>query len=111
MAERAVGRAAATRVKRACRACLSPRMETKPIMKRVSAVMLLSLAAAGCAQSRSALTKQDARAPDPVAVKPVPSLHDTINSGMGNPAVVRTAIKDPENPHWSGRAQIGRAHV
>jgi parvulin-like peptidyl-prolyl isomerase len=79
-------------------------METKPIMKRVLVVTFLSLAATGCAQSSSALTKQDPRAPDPVAVKPVPSLHDTINLGLGNPAVVKTAIKDPSSPQWAGRA-------
>jgi parvulin-like peptidyl-prolyl isomerase len=84
-------------------------METKPIMKRVFVVSLLSLAAAGCTQSRSALSKQDARAPDPVAVTPVPSLHDTINSGMGNPAIVRTAIKDPSSPQWAGRAPANPA--
>ena len=79
-------------------------METKPIMKRVFVVTLLSLSAAGCAQSRSALSGQDPRAPDPVAVTPLPSLHDTINSGLGNPAIVRSAIKDPDSPQWSGRA-------
>jgi parvulin-like peptidyl-prolyl isomerase len=109
MARRAVGRATGLRSERACRGCPSPRMETKPIMKRAFVVTLLSLAAAGCAQSRSALSSPDARAPDPVAVQPVPSLHDTINSGMGNPAIVRTAIKDPDSPHWSGRAPANPA--
>ena len=95
----------------ACRGRSSPRMETKPIMKRVLVVTLLSLGAAGCAQSRSALSQQDppgstaARSKlGPVAVNPVPSLDETVNRGFGNSAVVRSAIKDPDNPRWSGRA-------
>ena len=80
-------------------------------MKRVLVVTLLSLGAAGCAQSRSALSQQDppgstaARSKlGPVAVNPVPSLDDTVNRGLGNSAVVRSAIKDPDDPRWSGRA-------
>jgi parvulin-like peptidyl-prolyl isomerase len=86
-------------------------METKPIMKRVIVVTLLSLGAAGCAQSRSALSQQDppgstaARSKlGPVAVNPVPSLDQTVNRGLGNSAVVRSAIKDPDDPRWTGRA-------
>ena len=82
----------------------SPRMETKPIMRRVFVVSLLSLAAAGCAQSRSTLAKQDPSAAEPVSIKPVPSLTETVNRGMGNQAVVRSALKDPDDPRWSGRA-------
>ncbi len=80
-------------------------------MKRVLVVTLLSLGAAGCAQSRSALSQQDPPGSTtaksklgPVAVNPVPSLYDTVNRSMGNSAVVRSAIKDPDDPRWSGRA-------
>ena len=62
MARRAVGRAKFLRFKCACRGRPSPRMETKPIMKRVLVVTLLSLAVAGCAQSRSALSSKTRRA-------------------------------------------------
>ena len=73
-------------------------------MRRMFVVTLLSLGAAGCAQSRSALSPPDKAAPPPVAVRPVPSLDDTVNRGLGNSAVIRTAIKDPDDPRWSGRA-------
>jgi len=100
----AVGRGTRSRLKRASRGRPSPRMETKPIMKRVFVVTLLSFAATGCAQSRSALSKQDSPALAPVAATSVPPLSDTINLGMGNPAVVRMAIKDPDNSQWAGVA-------
>ena len=45
--------------------------------------------------SRARLSRSRTARADPVAVKPVPSLHDTINSGLGNPAIVSSAIKDP----------------
>ncbi len=109
MAGTAVGRGIKLRARRACRGRPSPRMETKPIMKRVFVVSFLSLAAAGCAESRSVLSKQDSPSPGPVAVTPVPSLYDTVNQGMGNPAIVRSAIKDPDNPQWSGRASVAAA--
>ena len=78
-------------------------------MKRVFVVTLLSLAAAGCAQTRSALSKQDPPAPAPVAATSVPPLSDTINRRMGNSAVVRTAIKDPDSSQWAGRAPVTAA--
>ena len=77
-------------------------------MKRVLVVTWLSLATAGCAQSRSALSKQDSPAPSPVAATPVPSVYDTINT-PGNPAIVRTAIKDPDDPRWKGQAASSAA--
>ncbi len=84
-------------------------METKPIMKRVFVVTLLSFAATGCAQSRSALSKQDSPAQAPVAATSVPPLSDTINRGMGSPAVVKTAIKDPDSSQWAGVAPVTAA--
>src|SRR5262249_10770336 len=83
-------------------------METEAIMKRVFVASLLSLAIAGCAQSRSVLSEGDSakgsRGVGPVAVTPVPSLYDTVNSGMGGSSVARTAMSKPHDPHWSGRA-------
>ena len=83
-------------------------------MKRLFVTSMLSLALAGCAQSRSALSKADgappgAAKPPPVAVTPVPSIYDSVNQGMGGPALARTALKDPANPQWSGRAQVASA--
>jgi len=67
---------------------------------------MLSLALAGCAQSRSAISKRDEKPPDPVAVTPVPSVYDTINRGMGGPALARSAMKNPNDPMWAGRDQV-----
>jgi len=80
-------------------------------MKRLFVASLLSLATAGCAQSRSALSNGDGAPPGPakpgpVAVAPVPSVYDTINPGLGGPALARTAMKDPNDPQWSGRARV-----
>jgi len=74
-------------------------------MKRLWVVSMLSLALAGCAQSRSAISKQDAKPPDPVGLTPVPSVYDTINRGMGGPSIARSAIKNPNEPMWAGRDQ------
>jgi len=84
-------------------------METNAIMKRLFVASLMSLAIAGCAQSRSALSKGDSAlpgpaAPGPVAVTPIPSIYDTVNPGMGGPALARTAMANPNDPRWSGRA-------
>jgi peptidyl-prolyl cis-trans isomerase SurA len=76
------------------------------IMKRLWVVSMLSLALAGCAQSRSAISKRDEKPPDPVALTPVPPVYDTINRGMGGPAVARTAMKNPNDPKWNGRDQV-----
>jgi len=83
-------------------------------MKRLFVASMLSLALAGCAQSRSALSKADAAPPGaaatpPVAITPVPSIYDSVNQGMGGPALARTAMKDPANPQWSGRAPVASA--
>ncbi|MFI5455141.1 MAG: peptidylprolyl isomerase [Isosphaerales bacterium] len=80
-------------------------------MKRQFVASLLSLAMAGCAQSRSALSKGDSTTPGPappgpVAVTPVPSIYDTVNQGQGGPAIARTALTGPANPQWSGRAPM-----
>ncbi len=66
---------------------------------------MLCLAMAGCAQSRSALTKEDSKA-NPVAIAPVPSVYDTVNHGMGGKALSQTAMANPDDPRWSGQAQV-----
>jgi len=66
---------------------------------------ILCLAMAGCAQSRPALTKEDSKA-NPVAINPVPSLYETVNHGMGGKALAQTAMANPDDPHWAGRAQV-----
>ncbi len=58
-------------------------------MKREFVASMLSLALAGCAQSRSTLSKADAPAQEPVAMTPVPSLYDSVNRGMGGDALRR----------------------
>ena len=73
-------------------------MEANPIMKRQLVASMLSLAIAGCAQSR--VNQQS-----PVAMTPVPSVYDTVNRGMGGDALAKTAMSDPADPQWSGRAQ------
>ncbi len=77
---------------------ISPRMEMISIMRRRIAVGMLGLAMAGCAQSRSVLPAKA----KPVGVEPVPTLSDTINRGMGDPAIQRAALPDPTSPNWSG---------
>lgn len=72
-------------------------------MKRRMAVGLLGLALVGCAQSKPLLTKADKPAPAPVAITPVPSIHDTINRGLGGSALAATTLPDPTNPRWAGR--------
>jgi parvulin-like peptidyl-prolyl isomerase len=76
------------------------------IMNRLWVVSMLSLAMAGCAQSRSAISKRDEKPPEPVALTPIPPVYDTINRGMGGPAVARTAMKKPDDPMWNGRDQV-----
>ncbi len=74
-------------------------------MKRLLVLSMLSLALAGCAQSKGAMSRGASYPPSPVAVTPVPSIYDTINPGMGGKAVAQTAIKNPDDPQWAGRAQ------
>jgi peptidyl-prolyl cis-trans isomerase SurA len=73
-------------------------------MKRLLVVSMLSLAMAGCAQSKGALSRGASYPPSPVAITPVPSVYDTVNQGMGGKAVAQTAIANPDDPHWAGRA-------
>ena len=44
--------------------------------------------------------------PEPVAIKPIPSIYDTVNRGLGGQAIARTTMKDPNSPTWDGRAQL-----
>ena len=74
-------------------------------MKRLLVLSTLSLALAGCAQSKGALSRGASYPPSPVAVTPVPSVYDTINAGLGGKAVAQTALKNPDDPQWAGRAQ------
>jgi parvulin-like peptidyl-prolyl isomerase len=69
---------------------------------------ILCLAMAGCAQSRLAVTKEkeDSIRPNPVALKPVPSVYDTVNLGMGGKAVSQTAMANPDDPLWAGQAKV-----
>jgi len=78
-------------------------------MKRLFVVSMLSLALAGCAQSRGAVSRGASSPPSPLAVTPVPSIYDTVNQGVGGPAIAKTAIGNPDDPHWSGRAQVSVA--
>ena len=64
---------------------------------------------AGCAQSKGALSRGASYPPSPVAITPVPSIYDTINQGMGGKALAQTAIKNPDDPQWAGRAQASVA--
>jgi peptidyl-prolyl cis-trans isomerase SurA len=80
-------------------------MEIFSIMKRVMLAGMLGLAVSGCAQSRSKMP-----ASQPVGMDPVPSIHDTINRGTGDRALQQSALRDPEDPRWSGRpATAGQA--
>ena len=104
MAGMAVGRETSVESSPASRGRSSPRRETSSIMRRLFVASMFSLSVAGCAQSRSALT--DGTSPKaPVAITPVPSPYDNINTGVGGPASARMAIKDPDSPQWYGRAQ------
>src|SRR5579875_841389 len=75
-------------------------------MKRQFVAGAMGLALAGCAHLRG----DDPKGPNPanpvgpVGMKPVPSLHDTINRGTGGAALARTALGDPKDPRWSGHA-------
>jgi parvulin-like peptidyl-prolyl isomerase len=84
-------------------------MEANQIMKRLLVVSMLSLALAGCAQSKGALSRGASYPPSPVAIAPVPSIYDTINQGTGGKALAQTAINNPEDPQWAGRTQVSQA--
>ena len=62
-------------------------------MKRLLVVSMLSLALAGCAQSKGALSRGASYPPSPVALTPVPSVYDTVNQGVGGKALAQTAPK------------------
>ncbi|QEH33511.1 peptidylprolyl isomerase [Aquisphaera giovannonii] len=79
-------------------------------MKLRIAFGMLGLALAGCAQSRSSLPSPPGAA-GPIGVEPIPVLNDTINRGMGDRAVQRTALGDPNSPRWSGSFVPERAGV
>jgi peptidyl-prolyl cis-trans isomerase SurA len=78
-------------------------------MKRLFVLSMFSLALAGCAQSKGALSRGASYPPSPVAVTPVPSIYDTINAGMGGKALAKTALQDPDELQWAGRAQMSVA--
>jgi peptidyl-prolyl cis-trans isomerase SurA len=84
-------------------------MEANQIMKRLFVLSALSLALAGCAQSKGALSRGASYPPSPVAITPVPSVYDTINEGMGGKALAQTALPNPNDPHWAGQHQISVA--
>jgi peptidyl-prolyl cis-trans isomerase SurA len=76
------------------------------MIKRQFIAGVMGLALAGCAHSRSEVTKgPDGTNPvGPVGLKPVPSLSDTINQGTGNAAMAQSALGDPSDPRWKGVA-------
>src|SRR5262245_10513259 len=75
-------------------------------MKRQIVAGVMGLALAGCAHSRMDGPKSAGAANPvgPVGMSPVPSLHDTINRGTGNPALAQSALGAPRDPRWSGNA-------
>ncbi len=75
-------------------------------MKRKFIAGVMGLALAGCAHSRSDVAKgpNKANPNGPVGMTPVPSLDQTINHGTGGDALAQTALGDPKDPRWSGRA-------
>ncbi len=73
-------------------------------MRRRMAVGLCCLSLVGCAQSKPLLTKQDKAAPEPVAITPVPSIHDTINRGLGGTSLAAKVLPDPKSERWAGMA-------
>ena len=73
-------------------------------MKRKIIAGMLGLAVAGCAHSRSEIPKETKRPLGPVGITPVPPIDQTINRGVGNPAVSQATLRDAEDSRWSGRA-------
>ena len=79
-------------------------------MKRLLVVSMLSLALAGCAQSKGALSQGALlSAQSGGDAKPVPSIYDTINQGVGGKALAQTAMENPDDPQWAGRFQVSTA--
>ena len=87
----------------------APRMEANRTMIRLLAVSMLSLALAGCAQSKGALSRGASYPPSPVAITPVPSIYDTINPGVGGKALAQSAMKHSDDPQWTGQTQVSVA--
>ncbi len=79
-------------------------METKVTMKRHVTAGLVCLSLAGCAHTQQSVAKRDGEPPHPVAITPVPSVHDTINRGLGGNRLAATTMQDPSDPRWNGRA-------
>ena len=75
-------------------------------MKRQFIAGVMGLALAGCAHSRSEVPKGPGTGNPvgPVGMQPVPSIHDSVNRGTGNAAMAQSALGDPNDPRWSGRA-------
>ncbi len=74
-------------------------------MKRTLIAGMLGLAVAGCAHSRSDVSKETPRNLNgPVGMTPIPPLKETINRGLGDQASAKAALRDPEDARWSGQA-------
>src|SRR5262249_50561645 len=75
-------------------------------MKRPFIAGVMGLAIAGCAHSRSELAKgpEGTNPVGPVGLTPAPSLRDTINRGVGDPALAQSALGDPYDSRWAGVA-------
>ena len=73
-------------------------------MKRKLIAGMLGLAVAGCADLRSEIPKETKRPLGPVGITPIPPIDQTVNRGIGHPAVSQSTLRDPEDPRWSGRA-------
>lgn len=74
-------------------------METDFAMKERIAIGMLGLALAGCTHSRSASPV----ASRPVGMDPIPSIHDSINRGMGDASLQKATLSDVRHPKWSGK--------
>jgi parvulin-like peptidyl-prolyl isomerase len=74
-------------------------MEIVFAMKERIAIAMLGLAFAGCTQSRSASPV----ASRPVGMEPVPSIHETINRGLGDQELQKATLSDTRHPKWSGK--------
>ncbi|MHB1558064.1 MAG: hypothetical protein ACYC61_11425, partial [Isosphaeraceae bacterium] len=75
-------------------------------MKRQFVAGVMGLALTGCAHFRSEAPKGPGQKnpPEPISMKPVPSIYDTINRGTGNPVIAQSALGNPNDPRWAGQA-------
>jgi PPIC-type PPIASE domain len=78
-------------------------MEIGHVKKQTIVAAMLGLAMAGCANTRKA-APPGGPGGRPVSMDPIPSLHETINRGVSNPAVAKTTLPDAANPYWSARS-------